>query len=263
LKFGPQFFGWAAAACVPSARDAVRRNLHRIRGPASTLRDTRDVLATFGTYASCLAEVLSNDAPAGPKAPRAIVLGERSVREAVREGKGMVIVTAHTAGWDVAGPLLGKAYNLDLMLVMHAEPDARAGDIQDRARRRGGVSIAHVGDPLASLPLLRHLRGGGVVALQLDRVVPGMRTRTVPFLGTQSAIPEGPLRLAQLSGAPIVPIFCARRGHREYLVHAFEPRRLPRRASPAAFDEVAAHLAACMTRFIQEHPTQWFQFGGD
>ncbi len=263
LRHGPRFFGWGAALLVPSARRAVRSNLHRLRGPASPLRDARDVLQTFGTYASCLAEVLSNDAPSGPKKPDALVIGERFVRAVLRERKGLVLVTAHTAGWDVVGPLLGKTYGLDLMLVTHAEPDAKAGQLQDEARRRGGVSIAHVGDdPLKSLPLLQHLRRGGVVALQLDRVVPGMRTRSVPLLGAQGEVPEGPLRLAQLSGAPILPIFCARRSHREYLVQAFAPRYVPRSATEETLDEAAAHVAACMTTFLRAHPTQWFQFGG-
>jgi len=262
LAYGPLVFGWAAAVLVPSARRAVRRNLHRVRGPASPLRDARDVLATFGTYASCLAEVLSNDAPGGPKRPNALIIGERNVRSAVKQKRGLIVVTAHTAGWEVAGPLLGKSFGLEVMLVTHAEPNARAGRLQDEARRRGGVSIAHVGDPLASLPLLRHVRNGGVVALQLDRVVPGMRTRKAPLLGVQGEVPEGPLRLAQLSGAPILPIFCARRRFREYVVHVFEPRTLDRNATDATLDEVAVYLADCMTRFLRAHPTQWFQFGG-
>ena len=261
VKYAPPVIGWAAAALVPSARAAVRRNLHRVRGPAPPLQDTRDVLSTFGTYASCLAEVLSNESPTGPKRPNACVLGERFVRSALRDRRGMVLVTAHTAGWEIVGPLLGRSFGLDMMLVTHAEPNAAAGALQDQARRRSGVSIAHVGDPLASLPLLRHLRGGGVVALQLDRMVPGMRTRTVPLLGAFGELPEGPFRLAQVSGAPIVPIFCARRGHRDYLIRAFEPRRLERRASEDAVDEAAAHPAASMTAFLKQHPTQWFQFG--
>jgi phosphatidylinositol dimannoside acyltransferase len=263
VRYSPPVIGWAAAALVPSARNAVLRNLHRIRGEASPIRDARDVLATFGTYASCLTEVLSADAPGGPKKPRAYIIGERRVREVLREQRGMVLVTAHTAGWELVGPLLGKTYGLDLLLVTHAEPDRHAGQIQDDARRRAGVSIAHVGvDPLASLPLLRHLRAGGVVALQLDRVVPGMRTRPVRLLDHHGTVPEGPFRLAQLSGAPIVPIFCARRGHREYFVQVFEPRRISRHAGEEEIDEATRHVADAMTTFLRAHPTQWFQFGG-
>lgn len=262
LKVGPHVVGWAAALAVPSARRAVRENLVRVRGEVGALREARDVLTTFGTYASCVAEVLSNEAPGGPKKPRALIEGERHVREVVAEKRGMVLVTAHTAGWDVVGPLLGRSYGLELLMVTHAEPDSGAGRLQDDARRRGGVSIVHVGDPLASLPLLKHLRAGGVVALQLDRVMPGMRTRQVPLLGMQGEIPEGPLRLAQLSGAPLVPIFCARRGHREYLVRVEAPRRLDRRATEGDLDDAARYLGDCMTRFLRAHPTQWFQFGG-
>lgn len=263
LAYGPPIFGWAAAACLPSARRAVQRNLRALRGPAPPWRDVLDVLATFGTYASCLAEVLSNDAPGGPKRPSALVVGEHHAERAVREEKGLVLVTAHTAGWDVVGPLLGDAFGLELVLVTQPEPDARARHLQDEARRRAGVSIAHVGDdPLASLPLLAHLRGGGVVALQLDRVPRGMRTRPAPVPGGAGVIPEGPLRLAQLSGAPILPVFSARRGHREYRVEIFAPRRLPRRATEAELDEAAAYLGRCMAEFLRAHPTQWFQFGG-
>lgn len=263
VRYSPPVIGWAAAALVPSARHAVLRNLRRVRGEASLFRDARDVLATFGTYASCLTEVLSNDAPDGPKKPRAYILGERRVREVLREQRGMVLVTAHTAGWEVVGPLLGKTYGLDLLLVTHAEPDRHAGKIQDDARRRAGVSIAHVGtDPLASLPLLRHLREGGVVALQLDRVVPGMRTRPVRLLDQRGSVPEGPFRLAQLSGAPIVPIFCARRGYREYFVQVFEPQRISRRAGDEEIEKATRNVADAMTKFLRAHPTQWFQFGG-
>lgn len=262
VRYSPPVFGAAAAVLVPEARKAVLRNLHRVRGPASPVQDTRDVLSTFSSYASCIAEVLSNDSDRGPRTPRATVYGELNIHRALGEGRGLVIVTAHTAGWETVGPLLARDYALEMMIVMFPEPDARARALHDHARARTGLKIAHVGDdPLASLPLLRHLRGGGVVSLQLDRLVPGMRTRRTSLLGADGEVPEGPLRLAQLSGAPIIPVFCARTGHRQYVIEVFEARLLPRRASDADLDAAAAHVASSMTRFLRAHPTQWFHFG--
>ncbi len=261
LRLSPPVVGAAASVLVPSARHAVVDNLRRIRGQGSRARDAREVLATFSTYASCIAEVLSNDAPAGFRPPSATILGELNVKAALAARRGLVIVTAHTAGWESAGPLLARDHGLDIMIVMQPEPDARARALQDDARLRSGVAIAHVGDdPLASLPLMRHLRGGGAVALQLDRVVPGMRTRAAPFLGGRGEVPEGPLRLAQLTGAPVVPIFCSREGFRKYVIHVFEPRTIPRHATEVELDSAAAHVADAMTRFLRAHPTQWFHF---
>jgi lauroyl/myristoyl acyltransferase len=263
VRYSPPVFGWAAAALVPSARRAVVRNLHRIRGPATVTTDAREVLATFSNYASCLAEVLSNDAPSGPRPPKTTIHHQEYLHDANARGRGIVMVTAHTAGWESVGPVVARDQGLRMMIVMQAEPDERAQSLQDEARRRAGVTIAHVGDdPLAALPLLRHLRSpGGVVALQLDRFADGMRTRKVDLLGQQSRIPEGPLRLAQVSGAPILPVFCARVGHRRYVIDLHESRFVPRHASEAQLDEIAQQLADSMGAFLGKHPTQWFHFG--
>lgn len=261
VRYSPPVFGWAAAALVPSARSAVRRNLRRIRGRATPLRETREVLATFGTYASCLAEVLSNDAPGGARPSKARIHGELWVRRALAEKKGLVLVTVHSAGWESAGPLIARHLGLRLVIVMQAEPDAKAMKLHDHAREVAGVSVAHVGDdPLASLPLLRHLRDGGVVALQLDRAAPGMRTRKVRLLEEDAEIPEGPLRLAQVSGAPLVAVFCARTGFRDYLIEAYPAVHLDRRATDADLDRIAQGLADRIGAFLRAHPTQWFNF---
>jgi KDO2-lipid IV(A) lauroyltransferase len=261
VRYSPPVFGWAAAALVPSARNAVRRNLRRIRGQAPPLRETREVLATFGTYASCLAEVLSNDAPGGPPRSSARIHGELWIRKALAEKKGLVLVTVHSAGWESAGPLVAQHLGLRLVIVMQAEPDARAMKLQDHARESAGVNVAHVGgDPLASLPLLRHLREGGVVALQLDRYAPGMRTRKVRMLEQDAEIPEGPLRLAQASGAPLVAVFCARTGFRDYLIEAHPVIHVDRRATDADLDRIAQGLADRVGAFLRAHPTQWFNF---
>jgi KDO2-lipid IV(A) lauroyltransferase len=261
VRYSPPAFGWAAAALVPSARRAVLRNLHRIRGSAPLATDARDVLATFSTYASCLAEVLSNDAPSGPRSPETSHRRKHHVDEARAHGKGIIMVTAHTAGWETVGPVVARNQGLQMMMVMRPEADERARELQDEARKRAGVTIVHAGDdPLASLPLLRHLRTGGVVALQLDRVAPGMRTREIDLLGERTNIPEGPLRLAQVSGAPILPVFCARVGYRKYVVELYESRVVPRHATDAELDGVGQHLADSLAAFLREHPTQWFHF---
>lgn len=261
VRYSPPVFGWAAAALVPSARRAVATNLRRVRGPATRLTDARDVLHTFSSYAACLAEVLSNDAPGGPRIPDAVTYGDEHFYAAAARGKGIIMVTAHTAGWDAVGPRFGHRRGLPMMLVMEPERDERARALQDDARKRAGVQIAHVGgDPLAALPLLRQLREGGVVALQLDRVVPGMRTRRVTMFGEPAEIPEGALRLAQASGATILPAFSARLGYRRYLIQLYEGRTVSRRPAEEELDDVAGHLASCMTRFLRAHPTQWFHF---
>jgi KDO2-lipid IV(A) lauroyltransferase len=146
-------------------------------------------------------------------------------------------------------------------MVMQRERDGRAQALQDNARDRAGVRVAHVGDsPLDALPLLAHLRRGGVLAMQVDRLPRGMRGRDVELFGEPFRIPEGPLVLAALSSAPILPVFTRRLGFMEYEVLLGEAIELPRKPPAEALDRAARHLAAEMERFVRANPTQWFHF---
>jgi KDO2-lipid IV(A) lauroyltransferase len=190
-----------------------------------------------------------------------MVYGELHIEDALADGHGVLLVTAHTAGWEVVGPLLARDRLVDLMIVEAAEHDAKASAIQDEARQASGMRVAHAGsDPLAALPLVKHLRGGGAVALQLDRAPRGAKAREVALFGRPARIPEGPLRLAALTGAPLVPVFAGRLGHRRYEVITCAPIRLARTAGSSEFDAAAQELAGRLEAFVRERPTQWFHF---
>ncbi len=234
----------------------------RVRGPASAPRDAVDVVRTFSTFAFALTEALTTNADGGAP-PTAMIYGERVLAEVRRAGRGAILATAHTAGWEVVGPLLSREHGMRVVMVMAKERDAKALELQDAARAARGVGVAHVAgdDPLASLELLGHARRGGAVALQVDRVPEGVRARRVQLFGAPGVVPEGPIRLAQLSGAPLVPVFAARLGHKRYLVRAYEPISVPRRPTERDLDAAAQTLADAMTSFIRAHPTQWLNFG--
>ena len=260
VRASPPVIGAVACALASERRRAVARNLKRAVGSRGAVRDTLDVVRTFATYASCLAETLGAGS-VHDVLPAVIVRGELHVVDACARGAGLVIATAHTAGWEAAGPLVARDLGLRVMIAESPEPDPAARRIQDEARATHGVLVAHVGeDPLAALPLLRHLRGGGAVALQIDRAPPGVRTRQVRMFGAPGVVPEGPLRLAALTGAPIVPIFCARIGYRRYVIHVGPSFVLARDAGDAELDDAAQHLADAMQDFVRAHPTDWFAF---
>jgi KDO2-lipid IV(A) lauroyltransferase len=260
VHYSPPLFGWAAALMVPEARRAVLANLRRVRGERPALRDALDVASTFSAYASCLAEVLSNGSK-NERLPSAVIHGEKHLDKALAVKKGLVITTVHSAGWETVGPLLSREHALEITMVMARERSDEARRLHDAARAAAGLNVAHVGeDPLSSLSLLHHLRRGNVVALQLDRAPPGMRTIPVTLFGGAGVIPEGPLRLAALTGAPVLPIFCARTGYRDYVVDIRAPIFLRSRPDEAELSVAAQRLADEMTRFLRAHPTQWFHF---
>jgi KDO2-lipid IV(A) lauroyltransferase len=260
VRFSPPVLGLAACVLAPGPRRRVVLNLRRVRGERGPLRDAIDVSRTFATYASCLAEILAAGSPRAAL-PKAIVRGKPYVFDALADQRGLIFVTAHTAGWETVGPLLSRDHALRPMIAEARERDVATSAIQDEARRAHGLLIAHVGDdPLSALPLVRHLRGGGVVALQIDRVPHRVRARSVALFDAPGRIPEGPLRLAMLTEAPLVPIFAARTGYRQYELVAYPPIRLTRTSTEVDVDAAARAVAQAMQSFVRANPTQWFHF---
>lgn len=263
VRYSPPFFGAFFGAVLHDKRRIVARNLRRVRGPRSRLVDLLDTSAVFANYASCLTEAMLLASDRG-YAIDGRSRGVEHYHRAAAEGRGVLIATAHTGGWDVAGQVLGVVHEGGVVVAMQRERDPGARAIQDAARLRAGVKVVHIGEgPLDALPLLNQLRRGGIVAMQIDRVPPGMRSREVSFLGGPGRAPEGPLSLAALSGAPILPVFTHRLGFLQYEAVVAPPIRLPRRPTEAERDSAAARMMGAMESFLRAHPTQWFHFVDD
>jgi KDO2-lipid IV(A) lauroyltransferase len=261
IRYGPPGFSFVFALALPALRARVRQNLRTVLGPRPPRQEIADVFRTFSHFASCLTEALALGAP-HPRDAACTIEGAYYLEGALAMGRGVIVVTAHTGGWETAGPLLKKALGADMLIAMEREPDERAREIQDRRRRRSGVRIAHVGtEPLAVLPLFTHLRRGGVLGVQIDRAPSAMRSIPVRLFETSSRVPSGPFWLARATGAPIVPVFAHRRGHFDYEIRICRPRELARDASEESLHRTAQDVALEMERFIRQHPTHWFHFG--
>ena len=259
LRYTPPLWGIAFWAALPELRRIVRDNLRRVLGERPLVQETREVAEVFATYASCLTEAMLLDGRRYEMAsmPR----GVERYQACAAEGRGVIIVTAHTAGWEYAGSVMRGVHPGEVWVVMARERDESARQIQDRARERAGVKVAHIGESaFDALPLLHALRKNAVVAMQLDRVPPGSRARVAKLRGGTWRIPEGPMTLAAVSGAPILPIFTRRLGFMQYEAEVAEPIRIARKPTEAQLDEAAQAMGNAMYEFIREHPTQWFQF---
>jgi KDO2-lipid IV(A) lauroyltransferase len=260
IEHSPKLFGTAFALALPKTRSRVLQNIRRVRGQQTFLKEQRDVVETFTSYAACFAESLGIER-ADARNTELVVHGEAHLKAALASARGVILVTGHIGPWDCAARLLAKDFSADVVVVMLAEPDEQARKIHDSVRERTGVRVVHVGDhPLDALPLLRHVRGGGVLAIQLDRAAPGGRFLPVEMFGGSERLPEGPFRLAALSGAPIVPIFAHRVGYFRYEFSVEAPIWVERAATQPDLEAAAASAARSMQAFISRHPTEWFHF---
>ena len=258
LRHSPPIFGLLCAGLLPDARRRVVANLRRVFGRRSRFRESLDMVSVFANFSHCLTEVFVAAVERSQPIVRC-VQGEKEIR-ALDLDKGLIVVTAHVGGWQAAGSVLRSFGDQQVLVVMQRERDGQAQALQDATRASAGMRVHLSEGPLDALVLLSHLRKGGIVAIQIDRVPEGVRSRKVEFLGEASHIPEGPLRLASISGAPVVPAFARRVAFMEYEVTLGTPIFVRSRPSGAELDEAALMLAHSVEAFVRANPTQWFHF---
>jgi len=260
LRAAPAVLGPLFWALRGGHRRGVRQNLEKILGPRSALRGRRDEVATFVNFARSMAEGI---AALGPGRERAqIALRGSEHFHALDRGRGGILVTAHTGGFELAGALLAERLGVEVVVVMRPEQSARAREISDEVRRQGGLQVAHAGGDLsAAFDLAAALRRGAFLAMQIDRTPPEGKVLPVTLFGRPAALPLGPFALARVTGAPLLPVFTRRVGFLSVEAQLTAPLSLPRRAGPAEQQEAAQRVAATLETWIRAHPTEWFDWG--
>lgn len=200
------------------------------------------------------------------EAPGLIVerIGDDGLVAAHKEGKGAILLTAHVGNFELGGMFLKQLDVGEVFAVYAPDPSAVIEAHREDARRRAGVTgIPVTNSPLAFVPILRALEKGHVIAMQGDRDISGTG-RLMPFFGEMTSFPEGPFRIAALSGAPLLPGFVLQDDdgiHYRSLIEA--PIRIPHLRGAAreeAIVEAMSKFVALMERVIRAHPTQWYHF---
>ncbi|MCW5553787.1 MAG: lysophospholipid acyltransferase family protein [Verrucomicrobiae bacterium] len=187
--------------------------------------------------------------------------GEHHVRQAVAEGRGVLLLTAHVGNWEAAGQLLAR---LDVPINVTGfdkeTPAIRA--LLNQSSQARFKLIPLTGSPTDAIQLVAAMRRGEVVAMLGDRAY-GSPSARVPFLGGTAAFPIGAYVLAAIAGAPLVTVFnlCEPGGH--YRFFGSPPQRHempPHHLRDDYLRDCAARFARELESIVKRDPLQWYNF---
>ncbi|HEU4521239.1 MAG TPA: lysophospholipid acyltransferase family protein [Thermoanaerobaculia bacterium] len=179
---------------------------------------------------------------------------------------GAIIITAHMGSYDLGAHVFAAVSDRRIVMVRAPESDP---DTQEFESRRHEVSAAdslridfNIKSTDLAIELLHALEAGHLVAIQGDRVTPGIGSVPVDFFGKTTAIPAGPFALAMASRVPIYPLFIIRKGRRSYALQACPPILVERRSRNRDEDlrPAVQAWARQLEEIVRNHWQQWFTF---
>jgi KDO2-lipid IV(A) lauroyltransferase len=231
----------------PRIKRNVRENLEALGAKSAR---PLDVFRNFSRTIADFLSISSEDPYSIRK--RCRFVGTEHLNGALEMGRGAILCAPHMGPWEVAGACLAAmGYRIHTIALDH--PSARVTEFFSERRSVWGVRDYPPGVGVSKL--LEALRRNEVVVLLIDRI---FSTKGIPlrFLGRKVMLPQGHVKLAERTGAVLIPCFChyTRDDGIEAVI-----------CSPvdAVEGSTEATAEACLERiesFIRERPEQWFAF---
>ena len=242
-------------------REAVRENLKSIF-PDREISPSmvREVFRNFGMY---LVDFFRFGRLTSDQLRKLVRLeGIEHMEAALKEGKGVVGLTAHLGNFELAGAVLALlGLPVNAVVLTHQNPRVNRFFLGQRERVGvKGIALDHSN--------WRGSYGDCVVALRRNEILALVGDRdffdhglAMPFFGKELKVPTGPAAFSVRTGAPIVPGFLVREKDDTYRFILERPISIPEGLPREEMERKL--LEQCldhMARYIRQYPTQWYMF---
>jgi Kdo2-lipid IVA lauroyltransferase/acyltransferase len=235
---------------LPEMRARVDKNLRLVFPDMAPAERDRIRAASADSFGRTMIEVMTRrafqarGAWTGPTGP-----GWDALQAAVAEGRGALLVSGHFGQWEAVRAAL---------MAQGIESGALIRTVKNPWLNRDYLACVEAGgrpvlgrDNAGLRELVRHLRGGGVMAVLLDQYT--KRGLEVDFLGRPAPTGTMIAELALKYRLPMIPVYGTRQPDGLHVAVDFEAPIPPTTA--AAMTRAAADSLAAR---IRTHPEQYF-----
>jgi phosphatidylinositol dimannoside acyltransferase len=222
--------------------------------PALVRRWSRRTYAEYARYWVDGAQLPFESEP-GVRSRFRFERGEDILRQAVAQGRGVVMALPHVGSWEWGGAWLALEDMPMTAVVERLEPPELFEWFRAQ-RSEMGLTAVPLGDG-SSAAMLKALREGAVVGLVSDRDLVGNGVE-VEFFGERTTLPGGAATLALRTGAVLLPVVVYSGPGNWHTGVVQQPLDTTRSGSLRAdVSRLTQELATCFEDFIRRRPEQW------
>lgn len=177
------------------------------------------------------------------------------IEQALKKGKGGVIMSAHFGNWEMLALSFAKRYPLSVIVAKQENP--YFDNVINGIRSTRGYKTIY--KEFAPLGVLKALKRNEFVAILADQHA-GVQGVYTPFFYREVSTPKGPAVFALRAKCPLYTGFCARQPNGRYVV-TFEEIPLPDTGDDEKNIEIImTEYNRILQRHIEENPSFWFWF---
>lgn len=186
-----------------------------------------------------------------------ILKGFEHVDKAVRQSKGIIIITAHLGNWELAGVTMG-ILGYQIMGVVLPHKDKHVDQFFNHQRTLKNLQVCTLGR--AAYHCLAALKENKMIALVADRDFTEHGI-VIDFLNKKAIIPKGPAAFHLKTGAPIVSGFLTRNSDDTFTFTFGEPFKFDLTGDTEQdLRIITTTYIKTIEKYIKDYPEQWYMF---
>ena len=183
------------------------------------------------------------------------VKDEYILKEALKEGKGVILVTAHLGNWELLGTYLGKkGYKVN---AIYRKPSNEDYDKVIR-KFRGMNKVKLIENRDSWNGSIKALKNNEILIVLADQN-PKNDSPDIPFLGKQAKTPKGPALFAIKTKAKILCSFVIRKKGR-FEIRFIRPEYKGAGKLKERIISILTSINSVYSNIIKEYPDQWVWF---
>ncbi|MEO6815330.1 MAG: lysophospholipid acyltransferase family protein [Edaphobacter sp.] len=249
--------GWLAFRLLGRLRKVGLRNLE-LAFPEKTASERETILRMVYRNLGCLlAEFCQMPSYSQEHASKFIRYdGLDNYLTARERGKGVLVLTGHLGAWELSSfyhSLMGYPMGMVIRRLDNPLVDA----FVNRVRCLHGNRVMHKDD--FARGLIASMRAGQTVGILMDTNMTPPQGVFVPFFGVEACTASGMARIAQKTGAAVVPGFLLWEPREKRYILRFGAELNLVRTGDSEADAVANTVlfTSVIERYVREYPEQW------
>ena len=183
------------------------------------------------------------------------VRGVEHADKAHKKGRGFFVVTGHLGNWELLGGYMCRRYKGSALAQKIYDPRFDRLITEFRLHNLGAVSMIKRGVALRGI--LKALKENQYILALCDQDT-GSDGVFVPFFGKPAWTQSGVARIAQKTGASLVPAFVVRGPDGQFELHVEKEIEVPRTADREKdVLETVRRITEVIEAYIKAYPDQW------
>ena len=247
--------GWVFGSVLRHHRADALAALHRSLPERTDDARRRLLDAVYRNLAVNYVEILRLAGGAPDDLEQLVIFeGEEIIRDALRRGQGVLVLTAHLGNFDLLA-MFSAQRGYPLTIVSKEIKNRTVNRLWMRLRERYGVKIVLSHNSLRAC--LKALKNDGLLGFILDQNRPHDQGVFVTFFGRPACTTPGLAFISAVARAPVVPAFIHRTADGRHHLRVYPALDPPPDRGIDSLRRATQQYTTIIEQEIRRHPEEW------